>query len=228
MRFGQMRAWPEGWASKGGAPKGGPRRVGAQNFALFLPFPATVSLFLCLSGCLLVEFWWCLKRRDPLMCTGSGPSPAFGRRCSTWRPVETRKADISRAKAGDAFLFLFLFFFFIFLSFFILTFGMVKGASQNWPKLHLAWVELGLSRKSQWPKSKLAWVERAHYMRGRRMSKERRHWNSMNLYEKLWLQVMERSYQEACDVGNELMKEYVQYNSRERIERHLWSDVSVI
>ena len=41
----------------------------AQNFALFLPFPATVSLFLCLSGCLLVEFWWCFEGRNPEMCT---------------------------------------------------------------------------------------------------------------------------------------------------------------
>ena len=32
-----------------------------QNFALFLPFLATVSLFLCLSGGLLVEFWWILE-----------------------------------------------------------------------------------------------------------------------------------------------------------------------
>ena len=65
--------WPKSVSSEGWAPKGGPRRVGpegwgAQNFALFLPFPATVSLFLCLSG-LLVEFWWCLKRRGPEMCT---------------------------------------------------------------------------------------------------------------------------------------------------------------
>ena len=55
---------------------------------------------------------------------------------------------------------------------------MVKRANQNWPKLHLAQVELspqifglayvapgpsrtGLSRKRRWPKSKLAKVERA-------------------------------------------------------------------
>ena len=52
---------PEGLgARKGGAPKGwGPEGWGAQNFALFLPFPATVSFSLCLSGGLLVEFWWC-------------------------------------------------------------------------------------------------------------------------------------------------------------------------
>ena len=46
-----------------------PLRRTAQNFALFLPFSATVSLFLCLSGCLLVEFWWCFERRNPEMCT---------------------------------------------------------------------------------------------------------------------------------------------------------------
>ena len=46
-----------------------PLRRTAQNFALFLPFPATVSLFLCLSGCLLVEFWWCFEGRNPEMCT---------------------------------------------------------------------------------------------------------------------------------------------------------------
>ena len=61
---------PKGWGSEGWGPKGGaPKRWRAQNFALFLPFPATVSLSLCLSGCLLVEFWWCLKRRGPAMCT---------------------------------------------------------------------------------------------------------------------------------------------------------------
>ena len=41
---------------KGGAPKGrGPRRVGRPKISrFFFPFPATVSLFLCLSGGLLV------------------------------------------------------------------------------------------------------------------------------------------------------------------------------
>ena len=52
----------------------GPRRVGAPKgegpqISRFFPFPATVSLFLCLSGCLLVEFWWCLKWWGPEMCT---------------------------------------------------------------------------------------------------------------------------------------------------------------
>ena len=57
---------PEGWGAQTWK-KWGPEGWGAQNFALFLPFPATISLFLCLSGCLLVEFWWCLKHRGP--CT---------------------------------------------------------------------------------------------------------------------------------------------------------------
>ena len=50
---------------KGGALKG----VGPKISRFFFPPPATVSLFLCLFGCLLVEFWWCLKRRGPEMCT---------------------------------------------------------------------------------------------------------------------------------------------------------------
>ena len=82
----ENKAWknshPKGGAPKGGAPipeKWGPRRVGprrvgprvwgAKNSAFFFSSPATISLFFCLSGCLLVEFWWCLKRRDPQMCT---------------------------------------------------------------------------------------------------------------------------------------------------------------
>ena len=32
------------------------------------PLPHPFSLFLFLSGCLLVEFWWCLKRWRPQMC----------------------------------------------------------------------------------------------------------------------------------------------------------------
>ena len=48
---------PEGWGA-------------AQNFALFFfPVPPQNSFFYSLSGSLLVEFWWCLKRRDPQMCT---------------------------------------------------------------------------------------------------------------------------------------------------------------
>ena len=47
----------------------GPRRVGAQNFACLCPLPAT-NFFLSSSiGSLFVEFWWCLKRHGPEMCT---------------------------------------------------------------------------------------------------------------------------------------------------------------
>ena len=52
----QEKSSPKGGALKGGALKGGE----AQNFALFSPSPASMfALFLSLSGCLLVEFWWC-------------------------------------------------------------------------------------------------------------------------------------------------------------------------
>ena len=38
-------------------------RLTAKKFALVSLSPATISLFFCLSGCLLVEFWWCFWRR---------------------------------------------------------------------------------------------------------------------------------------------------------------------
>ena len=60
---------------KGGGPKsGGPERVGARRgggpkisrFSCSLP-PGISFVFLSLWG-FLVEFWWCLKRRDAQMC----------------------------------------------------------------------------------------------------------------------------------------------------------------
>ena len=46
---------------------------GPKFRAFFFPSPAPIfALFflsLSLSGCLLVEFWWSLKRRGPEMCT---------------------------------------------------------------------------------------------------------------------------------------------------------------
>ena len=69
MDEGPRRVGPEGWGPKGGAPKGGPRRVGGQNFALFSLSHHNFLSFLPFFVGLLVEFWWCLKRRDPLMCT---------------------------------------------------------------------------------------------------------------------------------------------------------------
>ena len=53
------------------APKGGgPEGWEVQNFALFFSSPTTsFAFFLSLTVCLLVVFWWCLKRWDPEMCT---------------------------------------------------------------------------------------------------------------------------------------------------------------
>ena len=41
----------------------------SPKFRLFFPLPLPFSLFFCLSGGLIVEFWWCLKRRDTQMFT---------------------------------------------------------------------------------------------------------------------------------------------------------------
>ena len=62
---------PTRWGPKGGARRVGPEGCvgGAQNFALFFLLPPPFSFFLCLSGGLLVEFWWCLKCRGAQMCT---------------------------------------------------------------------------------------------------------------------------------------------------------------
>ena len=44
--------------------------MGAQKIRAFFPSPATMFfLSLSFSGGLLVEFWWCLNRRSPEMCT---------------------------------------------------------------------------------------------------------------------------------------------------------------
>ena len=61
----------------------GPRRVGAQIFALFFfPLLPHFSFFLPSLGGLLVEFWWCLKRQDPEMCTFG----VLGLSCETLAP----------------------------------------------------------------------------------------------------------------------------------------------
>ena len=64
----------EGGAPNCGAPKVGPQRVGpqrvgAKNLALFFPSPATILILSSSFGGPCVEFWWCLKRLGPEMCT---------------------------------------------------------------------------------------------------------------------------------------------------------------
>ena len=61
---------PEGFgARRVGARRGGGRRVGGPNFrAFFFSLPLEISFFLLSLGGLLMEFWWCLKRRHAQMC----------------------------------------------------------------------------------------------------------------------------------------------------------------
>ena len=56
---------PKGGAQKGGAQKGG----GPKISRFFFPSSATIFHLLSLSWGPFVEFWWCLKRRGPEMCT---------------------------------------------------------------------------------------------------------------------------------------------------------------
>ena len=80
---------PEGWVGpqRVGGPKGGPKMS-----LFFPPLPPHFSFFVLSRGGLFVEFWWCLKRQVPEMCTfgvlglscearrrsggGAGPAPA--------------------------------------------------------------------------------------------------------------------------------------------------------
>ena len=54
---------PEGWGPQveleGAKVCGGGGRGGRGKISRFFPSPAPTSFFFCLSGCLLVEFWWC-------------------------------------------------------------------------------------------------------------------------------------------------------------------------
>ena len=59
-RSGPAALGLELWGPEGGRPN-------ISRF--FFPLPPPCSLFFSLSGSLLVEFWWRLKRRDPLMRT---------------------------------------------------------------------------------------------------------------------------------------------------------------
>ena len=64
-RVGPRRVGPR----RVGCRRVGPRKVGGAKISrFFFPLPPQFSFFPSLGG-LLVEFWWCLKRRGPEMCT---------------------------------------------------------------------------------------------------------------------------------------------------------------
>ena len=58
------RCGPEGWRLEGRGPEGGEPTI-SRFFSLSRSHFRSFSF----SGGLLVEFWWCLKRRDPQVCT---------------------------------------------------------------------------------------------------------------------------------------------------------------
>ena len=58
-RVGAKSGGRKGGGSKGGGPKGGRPKISR----FFFPLPPQNSFFSSLSGGLLVDFWWCLKRR---------------------------------------------------------------------------------------------------------------------------------------------------------------------
>ena len=74
-------------------PKGvGPELWEGPKFRAFFPLPPLFSLFFLSLGVLLVEFWWCLKRRDPQMCTFG----VLGLSCETPAALVTMMMVVSR------------------------------------------------------------------------------------------------------------------------------------
>ena len=70
--------------AKGRAPKGG----GPKISRFFPLLPPQFSFFSPSLGGSFVEFWWCLKRRGPEMCTFQGPGLHKHHQNSTKRPPE--------------------------------------------------------------------------------------------------------------------------------------------
>ena len=63
----QKNGGPEDRAPQRGGSKGGGPKAGSPKFRafFFFPLPPPFSLSFSLSGGLLVEIWWCLKRQEP-------------------------------------------------------------------------------------------------------------------------------------------------------------------
>ena len=68
--LGQSNFGQSNWAQtqKNRAPKGGAPKGLGPKISRFFSVSPPVSLFFSLIVCLLVVFWWCLKRRSPQMC----------------------------------------------------------------------------------------------------------------------------------------------------------------
>ena len=90
-------------------PEGGPERWGA-----FFSLSSHRFALLCLSGCLIVEFWWCLKRRNPQMYTfgvlglscasPGGPIPSIGGLNPLFHPLKPPSSLSTGALLNPPFL----------------------------------------------------------------------------------------------------------------------------
>ena len=120
-RASARRVGAQGWGPEEWEPEG----WGARNFALFFPLSRFPFRSFCLSGGLLVEFWWCLKRRDPQMCTFE----VLGLSCETLAAPQARG---ERSWGGR-------------------SWGGSEG-SRIWVNFHF-WAALGLARFGRsWPR----------------------------------------------------------------------------
>ena len=101
---GPRRVGLEGRAPKGGAQRerGGPRVEGPKFRAFFPLSPPPFSLFLSLSGRLLVEFWWCLKRQDPQTPPKTREDTQRGKKRSKWWRREGKKKTKFWPEGGPA------------------------------------------------------------------------------------------------------------------------------
>ena len=89
---------PKGGGPKGGGPKGGGPKGGVPKISLFFfPLPPQNSFFSSLSGCLLVECWWCFVKTGSLKCARLGSLVVV---CRQKRLAKVGLAKVGLAKVG--------------------------------------------------------------------------------------------------------------------------------
>ena len=102
---------PKLWGPR--SQKNGARRVGAPKggslpkFCAFFPLPPPFRSFCVSLGVFSWNFWWCLKRRDPQMCTFGEPKrahfrvPAFKHTTKIQREDPEEREERTKIVAGE-------------------------------------------------------------------------------------------------------------------------------